>query len=244
MQMPIYTGLSAVEDLWPEGLLILMLHSVAVPPLFGRFRGLHVTPRLLERHLRELIAGPIAGFTTLGEWNQQRSGQRRVVITFDDGYRNVFENGLPILQRLGLPAINYIVADLIGKSNRWDDGKGGRFERLMDRVQIEEWLAAGHEIGSHTLTHPNLPQLSPKAAREEIFDSKKKLEDMFSRPIRHFCYPYGGWDETMRALVEEAGYETATSIISDCNPVDADAFLLRRVYVRHARPRLAALTRY
>ncbi len=61
----------------------------------------------------------------------------------------------------------------------------------MDERQIRDWLAAGHEIGAHTLTHPALAELPPERARAEIFDSRKLLEDRFGVPVRHFCYPYG-----------------------------------------------------
>ena len=46
---------------------------------------------------------------------------------------------------------------------------------LMDAAQVKDWLAAGHEIGSHTLTHPWLTRLPLSEAREEISGSKKKL---------------------------------------------------------------------
>jgi peptidoglycan/xylan/chitin deacetylase (PgdA/CDA1 family) len=112
----------------------------------------------------------------------------------------------------------------------------------MDRAHLGEWIDAGHEIGSHGLTHRDLTTLPLEEARREIVESKMRLEESFGQPIRHFCYPYGGWNEAVRAMVQEAGYETATSTISEINTATTDAFLLRRILARHQRPWLAALT--
>lgn len=232
-----------MRDSWPEGLLVLLYHAVDVPPLFHRPRGLHVTPRHLARQLGELQAARPAEFTTLGEWNRQRPAARQVVVTFDDAYRNLFVKGLPVLQELGVRAITYVVATLIGQSNEWDRGTEARREPLMDRAQLGEWIAAGHEIGSHGLTHRDLTTLTLEKARREIVESKMRLEESFGQPIRHFCYPFGGWNEALRAMVKEAGYETATSTIPGINPATADAFTLQRILARHRRPWLTALTR-
>ena len=238
-----YVDLGSVRDEWREGLLVLMYHGIDAPPLGHPLRGLYVTPQRLTRQLRELQSAPITGFTTLGDWNWQRTTGRQVAITFDDAHRNVFVKGLPVLQQLGVRAIAYVVASLIGKSNEWDHAQGARLEPLMDRAQLGEWIRCGHEIGSHGLTHRDLTTLSPDEARREIVDSKKLLEDDFGIPIRHFCYPYGAWNDAVRAMVQEAGYETAISTIPGFNTPDADVFTLRRVMARHRRPWLAALLR-
>jgi peptidoglycan/xylan/chitin deacetylase (PgdA/CDA1 family) len=154
---------------------------------------------------------------------------RKVVITFDDGCANVFHNALPALARHGNKAIQFLVARLIGGRNDWMIRYGDAPEPLMDAVQIQEWLAAGHEIGSHTLTHPKLPKLSLAAAREEIVGSKKLLEDRFGRPVRHFCYPGGKWNEAVRDLVAEAGYETASTTLFGVNLPDTPRYELRRI---------------
>jgi peptidoglycan/xylan/chitin deacetylase (PgdA/CDA1 family) len=104
-------------------------------------------------------------------------------------------------------------------------------------------LAAGHQIGSHTLTHPHLTQLPIGRAREEITSSRKKLEDLFQRPVDHFCYPYGDWKPAVRDLVAEAGYRTATTVDFGVNPPGADALGLKRVTARYASFRPSAWVR-
>jgi peptidoglycan/xylan/chitin deacetylase (PgdA/CDA1 family) len=108
---------------------------------------------------------------------------------------------------------------------------------------VRLWLAAGHQIGSHTLTHPWLTRLSGPEAREQIVSSKKALEDFFGLPIRHFCYPYGDWDATVRDLVAEAGYETACTTQAGVNTPGTDRFALKRFTARYPSRNLKALWR-
>jgi len=175
-------------------------------------------------------------FVSLSDWNRDRADERQVAVTFDDGFQNVLLHALPVLRDLAVTSINFIVAGLIGQTNSWDRTAGARIRRLMDRSEIDVWLQAGQEIGSHTLTHRDLTSLSPEEARREIFESKKILEDLFSRPIRHFCYPYGSLNPALHDYVREAGYETACSTRGGYNLNGQDSFALRRLLARHRRP--------
>ena len=103
-----------------------------------------------------------------------------------------------------------------------------------DAVQVHEWMAAGHEIGAHTCTHPWLTRIPLAEAREEIFASKARLEDLFGSPVRHFCYPYGDWNPAVRDLVVEAGYATACTTEPGLNRPEGDPFRLRRLTARYA----------
>ena len=238
-----YINLASLRSSWSEGLLILMYHSIETPPLKHKWRGLYVEPSKLRSQLKELKASG-ARFVSLSEWSRARTRQRQVVVTFDDGMRSVFLRALPILQELAVPSINYIVADLIGQTNQWDHANGGQSRPLMSRSEIEDWLRAGQEIGSHTLTHPDLTTLSLTEARREIFDSKKKLEDLFQRPVRHFCHPYNKSNAAVRDLVIEAGYETACPRLGGYNFPETDIFALNRHLARHWRPYMVAYVRF
>jgi peptidoglycan/xylan/chitin deacetylase (PgdA/CDA1 family) len=103
---------------------------------------------------------------------------------------------------------------------------------LMDAAQVRDWLAAGHAIGSHSLTHARLTRLTVRDAREEIFASRKKLEDTFGVTVEHFCYPYGDWSEAVRDLVIEAGYRTACTTEFGVNTPATPPYALRRITVR------------
>jgi peptidoglycan/xylan/chitin deacetylase (PgdA/CDA1 family) len=226
---------------WTEGLLGLMYHAVESPPLFHSYRGLYVEPSLLEHQLRELVTDGVT-FISLTDWIERGpSPGRQAFITFDDGFLDLRENALPVLNRLGLSAITYVVAENIGGTNAWDANIGAQVRPLMSRADLLAWQEAGQEIGSHTLTHARLTQVPLAQARAEIFDSRKKLEDLAGRPVRHFCYPYGDLNPAIRDLVGEAGYVTATTTKPGFNGPGTDPLLMHRFAALHRKPYRAAL---
>ena len=127
----------------------------------------------------------------------------------------------------------FLVADRLGGRNDWEMAKGEASERLMHLGQIRDWLAAGQEIGSHTRTHPWLTRLSRERAWEEIHGSKKKLEDLFGRAVRHFCYPYGDYNVMVADLVAQAGYATACTTKAGLNTPATAARELFRITARY-----------
>jgi peptidoglycan/xylan/chitin deacetylase (PgdA/CDA1 family) len=237
-----FVDLASVQSEWREGLLILMYHAIETPPLWHNWRALYVEPEKMRRQLSELRETG-ARFVPLSEWNRRRSREREITVTFDDGFQNVFRDGLPILRELGVPAINYIVAGEIGGTNTWDRNLGAQMRPLMSKSDILEWLAAGQEIGAHTVTHPHLTEIPIEEARREIADGKKMLENLCGRPVLHFAYPYGDWNQAIRDLVIEAGYETAVSVKHGLNTFASDRFTLQRLMAMHARPGVVALGR-
>lgn len=239
IQVPIwYHSLAPLRTQFTNGLPILMYHKVARPPRDSTQRGLYAAPELFRRQMGELRA---AGFQSVPlDSALEESKASRIAITFDDGFTNVLDNTLETLRECGFRAIQFLVADRLGQHNTWDTAQGDRPESLMDTGQVRDWLAAGHAIGAHTLTHPRLSQLPPADARREIFDSKAKLEDLFSVPIEHFCYPYGDFSRVTRDLVVEAGYRTACDIVSGVNTATTDRFALRRYLAAHRRPGVLA----
>jgi len=213
---------------------VLVYHKLGSPPQGTKLKSLYVGKGLFSWQMRDLRRG---GFAT-GSLDAPRKfsspDPARAVLTFDDGSRSAFRHAMPELAGNRFHAIQFLVADAIGGLNHWDIRDHHEVpDPLMDAVEIREWLAAGNEIGAHTLTHPRLTGIPEDRAREEIFASKKKLEDLFGIPIRHFCYPYGKWNRRVRDLVEQAGYETAVTLDFGVNGHAADPFALRRIGARH-----------
>lgn len=211
-----------------RGAAVLTYHKLGAPPKASRDPFLYTQTAEFNRQLAALAATgrqPIR----LGDLTSAREFPGEFAITFDDGFQNVLEHGLAILSRHKMPAIQFIVSGYIGRQNDWDIAKGDAAERLMDAAQIREWLEAGHEIGSHSMTHPNLKTLSAAEAREEISSSKKSLEDQFGVAVRHFCYPFGGWTPQVRDIVVEAGYQTSCTVEFGVNDAATDPFTLRRI---------------
>lgn len=228
-----YTTLVPFARAFCNGLPILTYHSVGPRPRGVRMKGLYLSAALLDRQLGELRA---AGYTTPAYDRVLEPGPsagKEVLLTFDDGIRKAARHALPILQHHGFRAIQFIVAERIGGTNTWQTAEGEAEERLMDETQIREWLAAGHTIGAHTLTHPWLTRIPVERAREEIGSAKKRLEDRFGLSVDHFCYPYGDTSPAIVAMVQEAGYRTACTTRLGVNSPETSAFELLRIMARY-----------
>jgi len=234
-----YSSLAPFSELFGQGNPILTYHKVGPRPMRVRLKGLYVSAALFRRQLAELKA---AGFRN-GSL-RDCSGPvkpRQIVLTFDDGYVNVLQHTIGALAQTHFNAIQFLPVNFLGKSNEWDVAFGEASEPIMDASQVRDWLAAGHDIGSHTLTHPFLTRLEADQAREEIVASKKKLEDLFGRPIEHFCYPYGDWTSVVRDWVMEAGYCTASTTDFGVNTSETSSYALKRITARYRSRSLKAL---
>jgi peptidoglycan/xylan/chitin deacetylase (PgdA/CDA1 family) len=239
--MHYYHSLKPFRELFQTGTPVLTYHKLGPRPNGVRIKGLYLSEKLFAQQLAELHA---EGFTTppLTEAFPVRStAQRHIALTFDDGYANVMRYGLRPLAEHGFRALQFLVVGCIGKNNRWDAGSGEAQEQLMDAAQVREWLAAGHEIGSHTLTHPFLTRLTRSQAREEISASKKILEDQFGHPIKYFCYPYGDWNNEICNLVIAAGYKAAFTTTTGVNTPADSPYMLKRITARYPSRSLKAI---
>lgn len=195
---------------------ILMYHQIdRAPPKGSALRGLVVAPRTFYSHMLVLWVLGYRGLS-MSDLEPYLRGERegRVFgITFDDGYENNLRYALPVLKRFGFTSTCYVVAGQIGKSNTWDAPHAIAQVPLMNVTQLQQWVDRGQEVGSHTLTHANLPTLSGAQQVQEIADSKMLLETALqqARGVRHFCYPYGLYDASSLRAVQTSGYRTATT---------------------------------
>jgi peptidoglycan/xylan/chitin deacetylase (PgdA/CDA1 family) len=234
-----YSSLGPFRELFATGHAILTYHHVGSRPRGVRLKGLYVTSKLFAQQMAELKA---QGFEadTLGTTRCSLPA-KRVILTFDDGFADVFENALPIMYEHRFRSIQFLVAELLGKTSEWQASSGELPGPLMDKAQVKDWLNAGQEIGSHTSTHPRLTHVSPSVAREEISGSKKKLEDTFGIAVEHFCYPYGDWNPAVRDIVAEVGYKSACITKFGVNHSASDPFALKRITVRYPSRKLKNL---
>jgi peptidoglycan/xylan/chitin deacetylase (PgdA/CDA1 family) len=133
--------------------------------------------------------------------------ENMICCTFDDGRLNNYTNALPVLEELKLKATFFIISGLVGKAMEENSG----LSKMMSAQQLKELVSLGHEIGSHTVTHPVLTYIPIEDARDEISRSKLSLEDMISTPIVSFAYPKGFFNQKIRHIVSEAGFENAVT---------------------------------
>jgi peptidoglycan/xylan/chitin deacetylase (PgdA/CDA1 family) len=198
-----------------KDLLVLCYHAVS--PSWPA--ALSVTPDALERQLGELARRGYRGMRFTDAVSGRVEG-RVVAITFDDNYRSVLELAKPILDRYDYPGTLYVPTDWPSdpRPMRWpgiDRWLGTPYEREMESLtweQLSELAAEGWEIGSHTCSHPYLPELDDIALARELRDSKARIEEELRRPCTSLAYPYGGADARVAAATDEAGYACAGTI--------------------------------
>jgi peptidoglycan/xylan/chitin deacetylase (PgdA/CDA1 family) len=196
-------------------LLVLCYHAVS--PTWPA--ALSVTPEALDRQLRGLARRGYRGATFTDAVAEPPSG-RVVVVTFDDNYRSVLERAKPILDRYGMPGTLFVPTDWPDdpRPMRWpgiDRWLGTPHETEMHSLvwdELRALAAAGWEIGSHTCSHPRLPQLDDVALARELRDSKAVVEDRLQRPCTSIAYPYGDTDARVEVATAAAGYAVAGTI--------------------------------
>jgi len=213
---------------------ILMYHQIGEPAPRGTpYRGLTVHPASFRRQMTWMRRLGYRGLSMrdLMPYLQGRKQGRVFGITFDDGYVNVLANALPVLRELGFTSTNYFVARRFGGTNEWDHANGVPPAPLMSLEQARAWVAGGQEAGSHSLDHPNLPDLDSQAALTQIQGSRLELQQALDVEVSAFCYPYGHETPALRDMVRQAGYLNATTTSGGlAGPAD-DLFGLPRVTV-------------
>ena len=220
-----------------QQLRILMYHNVGTPPVGACMPKLYVSTENFDRQcwlLRRLGMRGVA----MGEGLRalRTDGARKLaVISFDDGYADNLTEAAPILRAYGFRAICYVVSGAVGGHNTWDAEKLGVAKPIMDQNAIEQWLASGNEIGSHTVTHPRLPELDRANARHEIAESRRELQWLTGTTVDHFCYPYGYHDDRSVELVRAAGYVSAVTTRRGSALRGDDPFRLPRISVNRDR---------
>lgn len=227
-----------------SGTPILMHHQVGPHRPGSRLNRWRVTERDFAWQLDALGRLGYTGVALRDILDAPRSEARRVVLTFDDGYRGVKERALPALLARGFRATVFVVADRIGGVNDWDGETPG--EPLLSADEIRELESAGIEIGSHGATHRALTSLADADLAREVAGSKQTLERITGAPVTSFCYPYGDFDDRVVRAVADAGYRAATVIRGGIPKDLSDPFRLKRVAVRGTHTRLdfvLALTR-
>ena len=135
--------------------------------------------------------------------------RRLACLTFDDGYADFARNAWPVLQHVDAPATVFLVADRVGDWNTWDYGHDLPVAPLLNREQVRELAVQGVDFGSHSATHPLLPNVPHEDRDCEIAGSKRTLEDLLQREVALFAYPHFAQDEDTRRRVAAAGYLAA-----------------------------------
>jgi peptidoglycan/xylan/chitin deacetylase (PgdA/CDA1 family) len=206
--------------------LVLMYHSVDAydadpyqvtvrPERFGRQMGW-----LRRRGLRGV------SMAQLLRARSQGLADGLVGLTFDDGYTDFATEVVPVLARHGFTATCFVIAGALGGHNSWDEP--GPRKTLMTAADLRRVVAAGIEIGSHSLTHVRLPEVPHGQLFDQVRRSRSVLAEVTGQPVSGFCYPYGALGGREVDAVREAGYDYACATR---DPVVAGRHALARTFI-------------
>ena len=189
---------------------ILTYHRIGFPRN-GQYEKLtvHAAKFAVQIKTLRLMRYDLTGLDDVCSWlrGSAKNISRPIVITFDDGYQDLFEYALPVLAKYRVPAVVFLVAkrNTAGWVGRADHGP----LKLLSWPQIKVMSDAGIFFGSHSLTHFRLTGCTNLRLQAEVVDSKKIIEDHIGREVRHFCYPFGNHDQRVEDAVRDAGYDSA-----------------------------------
>lgn len=163
----------------------------------------------------------------------REAGEREVLLTFDDGYRELLDHAIPALEARGIRALLFLVTDFVGKDNTWELGLPWRRCAHMGWDEAADLGRRGFSFGSHSRTHCDLTRLPAAAAADELAGSKAELEARLGKPAQSFSYPFGRTNAELRAAAERAGYRAGFSLYPPRSTPPRERFALRRegVYV-------------
>lgn len=156
--------------------------------------------------------------------------KNQIILTFDDGYKDILINALPILKKYNFKATCFFVTNLIGKNNNWDNKKENyKIKELMNPDDIKEWYENGMSVQSHSHNHLDLTKLSNMEIINELEYSKKYLKEKFNIKSDVFCYPFGKVNRNVYEITKKIYKNAVTTNRSRYNINKHNRILIPRI---------------
>lgn len=183
---------------------ILMYHHIGSLPENpdNIRRGLTVSNENFESQVKYLVVNQYNIVTLKRLYEAIARGEdvsRDVVLTFDDGYSDNYSDAYSIMKKYEVVGTFFVITGKIGHPE------------YMNSDQIKEIATSGNEIGSHSVSHPDMSRLSGDRLKRELTKSKADLEAMNGITIYSFCYPAGKFSLETEQYLEESGYKIAVT---------------------------------
>lgn len=182
-----------------------------------------ITPQMLRNQLKYIKD---SGYTTLTMselndylLNNSPIPEKSILITFDDGYMDNYNNAFPILKDLGIKATIFTITfELNG-------------EYYLSKEAIKEMSDYGIDIQSHTVGHPELDTMTYEEQLAEFKESKETIESITGKPVIAIAYPYGKYNDDSLKAVKEAGYSLGFTTDRGLADRDDNPLKLDRIYI-------------
>ena len=189
-----------------RGGLVLAYHDIGSEK--AATTDYYVSPERLRAHLAQARRSGmefVSLSTLTAAVTEGRCVDGMLAVSFDDALAGVHHHALPCLLELNVPATVFVVTSELGVTPPWWDGSG----RTMTRAELAEVASVGLELAAHTRHHPSLLGLPLAQLHDEVGGSRREIEDLTSRPVDLFAYPFGHHDAAARAEVTQAGFTAA-----------------------------------
>lgn len=202
---------------------ILMYHVTKAAPAGTPYPELWVTPADFKGQMDWLAENGYTGITMaqlFKYWDQGfKLPAKPVVISFDDGYPSHTKTARPVLAKHKWPGVLFLEYRNVNSA-----------ETGLTASMVNKLIASGWEIGSHTISHPDLTTLGPEELQTEVAGSREEIETKFKVRVDYFCYPAGKYNDEVVKAVESAGYTGAVTV-DDGLAKPEDPFRLARVRI-------------
>lgn len=249
---------------------ILMYHSISDAPEPGAlpYHRVNTSPSVFKQHMEYLrdhgyrtfsLDAVVSGREPVDGCGAARAGSKAigdrvpgtedklVVLTFDDGFRDFYDEAFPVLKEFGFTATMFLPTGFIADSRRLfrpagqkiEKGRGGAgfptAKECLTWDEVRELRQFGISFGSHTVNHPKLVELSWEQIRFEVWQSKADMEERLQMPVRLFCHPYAfpqsqpEYVRGLAGLLREAGYSCCVTTKVGSFSCKKDAFCIKRL---------------
>lgn len=156
--------------------------------------------------------------------------KKPIILTFDDGYLDTFELAIPTLLEFDMRAVIFALGDRSLKTANWEHGDRAP---LMNNEQLVTARSFGFEIGSHSMDHDVLTELSEFELRDNIMQSKRSIESVLGERIHSFAYPYGFTNERVNRITYESGYSFGCGVYSGPPEFGKNFYDFRRFIIKN-----------
>lgn len=186
-------------------------------------RGLTVLPSQFESQLKYLRAARYHVVTAAQLVRHLLTGAalptKPVVLTFDDGYVDMYHGAYERLLRAHMKGTFFIVPSFLGTP------------RYLTWHQIQIMAAHGMDIEAHTMTHPDLTRIGPRSVKWQLQESRRELQLGLHHAVNILAYPYGAYNSRVIVAVSRAGYKAAFTTREGWTASSSSLLSEPRIYV-------------